>query len=913
MAVTFPVGMHFEDAVTGEYTIGDGDLNNGATAVAEVLVNGGSSLPIAASDPDEEPNLHIGINDGGDGLLTITGQGSTVTLTGNGSDERGMSGRVGANGGIGEISIAAGGTFLMTDPTGDLIIDEGNGIFTDEFFVFGRNGGQGTLNVHGDDGFGVFSSFTIEGSSATAQFGRDGGTGAAAFSGGADFMLKDLAGGANGSVSLQVGRGVGATGTFDLDGAGTTAILDASLGGFSSLQLGRDRGQGTMNVTDGATVELKGGSNGVGLQIGRNGGEGKLVIDGAASDVLLDGSGGSFSGLNIASDGGGGEVNVAGGASLRVQSAGNGDDDDGAYIELADGFGSDGSVVVGAGSELLLQGSAGATSFAAIGLGGTALLDISDGGLVHLTSDKFSGMDVGNGGFARVMINNTGNLLIEGTGDGANANMVIGRDFGDGYVFVDGSTITLKAQNFANIQVGTAFDHDDNDAGSGLLYLENGAEVLFDVGNGSRMDIGGGEGSEGVVAVIDGSVLNLDIDDTAKGAIKIGAHGPGTGALYINGMGSTVRGLNYLQVGFNPADGNSQAGGTGTLVMGRGALLIADFVSVGTGGTVEAGDATIQGNAELTTGGTFDMADGLIRTFNLNGDFNSVGNGNRVFLDVGGGGNDVINIDGDININNGAVNITLDAINGFDFSQGNTRTLINIGGGIAGTRMELAVTGQHADFGYAAGIIDDTTQFEIEALNSGTTGGVAVLDFGTVNGPANLTYNTNTGSGTAFGGRFTLPGVRVYNVDSFIGTDEGDTFVISGTTKRALTINAGDGNDSITGGRGKDTMTGGLGDNDTFIFANKLDSGKTLATADVIKDFDDGTDGDKINISALQGPVLAFIATAAFTKPGQVRVNDVAGPHVLIEVNLTGNTGAEFAILLENTTKAMIAKGDFIL
>src|SRR5690606_32510276 len=118
------------------------------------------------------------------------------------------------------------------------------------------------------------------------------------------------------------------------------------------------------------------------------------------------------------------------------------------------------------------------------------------------------------------------------------------------------------------------------------------------------------------------------------------------------------------------------------------------------------------------------------------------------------------------------------------------------------------------------------------------------------------------------------------------------------------------GNDRLIGGAGKDTMTGG-GGNDVFVFGKLSDSGKG-AKADVITDFDD-SGNDKIDLSALFGPKMKYMHDGAFTGLGQVRINDVAGPDLIVQVNTTGSLDADFEIRLLDTTLASMGIDDFVL
>jgi serralysin len=85
------------------------------------------------------------------------------------------------------------------------------------------------------------------------------------------------------------------------------------------------------------------------------------------------------------------------------------------------------------------------------------------------------------------------------------------------------------------------------------------------------------------------------------------------------------------------------------------------------------------------------------------------------------------------------------------------------------------------------------------------------------------------------------------------------------------------GNDTLTGGLGLDRMNGG-GGRDVFDFNRVVDTGHTLATADVISGFVHG--GDRIDLSTLDAnasvtgnQAFTFIGAAAFSgnATGQLR------------------------------------------
>ena len=117
------------------------------------------------------------------------------------------------------------------------------------------------------------------------------------------------------------------------------------------------------------------------------------------------------------------------------------------------------------------------------------------------------------------------------------------------------------------------------------------------------------------------------------------------------------------------------------------------------------------------------------------------------------------------------------------------------------------------------------------------------------------------------------------------------------------TINGGSGNDIISGGLGTDTLTGGAGD-DTFVFSSRLDS--QPGARDQITDFSIGH--DKLDFSSIGN--FTFIGTGAFSAPGQVR-QGLENGHATVEVNITGNSGAEMVVNLAGN--GTLTASNFIL
>jgi hypothetical protein len=116
------------------------------------------------------------------------------------------------------------------------------------------------------------------------------------------------------------------------------------------------------------------------------------------------------------------------------------------------------------------------------------------------------------------------------------------------------------------------------------------------------------------------------------------------------------------------------------------------------------------------------------------------------------------------------------------------------------------------------------------------------------------------------------------------------------------------GADVLVGGRGGDILNGGLGP-DVFRFDARFDS--TRANPDRIIGFTPGADA--IDLSALFDREIDYIDTSEFTGRGQVRIEDVPGAFVAVEVNLEGSLAADLVIMVRMSGLRPITVDDFIL
>lgn len=198
------------------------------------------------------------------------------------------------------------------------------------------------------------------------------------------------------------------------------------------------------------------------------------------------------------------------------------------------------------------------------------------------------------------------------------------------------------------------------------------------------------------------------------------------------------------------------------------------------------------------------------------------------------------------------------------------------------------------------GVDTITTTISRLLANYGTIERLVLFGTAAINGIGNNLDNLLTGNGAA---NVLSAGLGKDTVNGGAGDDTLD----GGAGDDALA--GGAGGDTISGNLGKDVMKGEAG-NDIFKFAGVAHS--LVANPDVIQDFDDAGD-DRIDVSGLFGAAMTYRHDLAFTAAGQVRINDIAGADVIVEVNTSGSLAADFAVRLSGTTLASMAAGDFLL
>ena len=121
------------------------------------------------------------------------------------------------------------------------------------------------------------------------------------------------------------------------------------------------------------------------------------------------------------------------------------------------------------------------------------------------------------------------------------------------------------------------------------------------------------------------------------------------------------------------------------------------------------------------------------------------------------------------------------------------------------------------------------------------------------------------------------------------------------------TLEGGDDNDVLRGRAGEDELAGGLGldfltggaDADVFVFRTTAHAG-TGAVRDQILDFEQGV--DLINVVSMSPGVFAFVGTAAFSAPNQIRVIETATGSSIVQFDVDGDGTADAEIRVGGVT-----------
>ena len=573
----------------------------------------------------------------------------------------------------GDGRIAAGGLYAGTGANGGVYADAETGSLPTLQIGTNFTGGatsltEGTVSLTG----GTTLTFEYQGAGTPpggfgvgAVVGRADGAGSAngtlfveggstiAFNNSAEEQMNGFLSGAY--SNLTIGRGAGANGIVEVSGAGSS--LTAS-GGSARINVGRDNGAGSFDISDGAVA---GSFN---LTAGRDGGRGIVSVSGAGSELRLGFDygtyGSAYSGANGYSSLGRGFNGTAvgvvdSGGAIRIQN--NDGVTDGAFLRLGrdeDSFGY--LAVSGYGSALSLsqvgpvdQGSTG--NIILVGQGGRGVLAVEHEAQVRVEGDgALIVVGSGRGGSdesleSQLVIRRGGDVIVDSTDSGSQtangARVAVGAgNEHTGKLVVDGvgSTLTIRSDNVASNPTGATLTV--GDLGDGRVEIVNGGQVLIDQGDdqsgglfvsgfttsdtssgyvlisgagssltlqasptqsghGSRIEIGNGENDLGVLAIRDGGSL---VASSVAGTVDIGGVPNSEGHLIVDGVGSRFdvsAGATQLRLGL------SAGYGTGRLDIGDGGKVYAESVSVNETGTLNLA-GNFYGNVFLN-GGTINV------------------------------------------------------------------------------------------------------------------------------------------------------------------------------------------------------------------------------------------------------------------------------------------------------------------
>jgi len=520
------------------------------------------------------------------------------------------------------------------------------------------------------------------------------------------------------------------------------------------------------------------------------------------------------------------------------------------------------------------------------------------------TIDGKAGNDVFSGHLA-------GDTLIGGDGDdrfnlGAHVPLAIveGNGAASGTDTIT-STISRSLLLYANVEnlkllgtgaidgIGNALanEFDGRNGGINVFTGLGGDDVyILDAGD---MAVEAVNGGNDIVYVDFTATIGANVETLALyGTVAIKAIGNGLGNRLDgtqNSAANELRGLAGDDVYFvGVGDTVTEAAGAGyDVVVARHAYTL----DANTEELVLAGTAAITGTGNSLANrldGTLNSAANLLKGL-VGNDTYIVGAGDIV-QELAGGGTDIVGTKISYTLSANVENLVLlgaNAISGTgnglgNFMDGSTNSRANVLKGLGGNDTYLVGAGDVA-VELAGGGTSDVVRALVTYRLGSNLEHLVLVSAGNQNGTGNTLANSIIGN------------ARTNILDGGIGNDSLDGKA---------------GADILIGGAGADFMTGGTG-NDTFRFLKTSDSFGSLI--DAISDFDDPGGNDTIDVSALFGPRMTYIHNAQFTKLGQVRINDVAGADVVVEINTTGTLQADFAIRLKATTLASMTASDFIL
>lgn len=644
-----------------------GDYNNGRILVGH---NGGAGeLDVTMSAEVEGRNLFVGVDNGSTGDVYIA-SGGAVTITSNSATPyQGV--RVGANGGDGYLTVTGAGSTLTTTGGQTAGVREGgsgllrigqdansygrvdvlNGGEINAFFVdIGRNGGEGRMLVDG-----VGSTFNVSNEFGTFDPGTYGPQGGQLRIGGrTEAGTYGKLGVYNGGTVLVSNR---PTGPAAVQGDGAILEVGRANGGEGRIQI-----QGNNQTGDRSTVTVRtyGPNNdaynppeyfGPILRLARGGdGDGTrdlaALINVVGSDLNVIGDG-AFVSVGDGRDavGGGvadeGRLNIFSGGVIKVDSRG-----EGAY---AGQYQTAASVVVGNTADgygrMYIDGNGNGASLRIYSDNVDNVDDTPPSSSATFPNTAFgANFTVGDEGFGRVLVSRGGDVQIDGADD-ALPSLLIGRGTaGTGILTVEdaGSNITITGTN--------ASTPDGNYGTAGLIA------------------VGAGYNSYGVLRIYTGGVVS----NAANNATTIigGDEDFAEGTVRVDGTGATLNAGDFLAIGagfdFTTGLFSASSAGEGELLVKDGGLVTAGTALVGLTGMIAFDDGAFTANL-LEVSGELSMQQAGVEqgrtNATVNGDFTFTSSATTTFdiEDNIAGDEDFLDVNGDATIASSGFTIDIGA------------------------------------------------------------------------------------------------------------------------------------------------------------------------------------------------------------------------------------------------------------
>jgi fibronectin-binding autotransporter adhesin len=717
---------HASATISGGTFVDNASLTIGASGAGSLDINSGGHVTIGANGVTLASNSGVFPSSGTltvetAGTLTDSG-GLTIGNVGNGTlDVTGSAAVVNVSGFNG---IRLGD---IGSSSGTLVINGGTVNDTSSTFTVGTSAAAGTLLVEGGGllttSGGAFPDDVIDATgvgqaAATVSGGTWNSSGQIVVGNFANGSLDINSGGVvnTGANALQIGSQSGSSGTVTVESGGT---LDAGSLNVSSSFAGS--ASGSLKISDGGLAQL--GS------ISVNGG-GAITVGGTATAALLTAS----SQVNVGQSGNNP-------ALLTINQHGTVQGNGSNSLEIASGFGAQGTVTVNNGT---------LTGFNGFGVGnaGTGVFLVENNGQAVINGGTTQGSSIGGTGFGSngTLIVNSGGTLTD-----------TGSQFSIGGVNTTGSLL-VEGNGLLTTTTGFGIAGDISDVGSGqaaatvtgATWIANGNVVVGDNGSGSldinsnglvnagtnSVNIGQQSGGAGTLSLESGGTLlagNLALNNAANLAA--------TGSLSIAGGAVTVSGLSE--------SANS------TVTVSSGSLLVNGVASIGQAGA--GATLTTTGGKVTTTGGiTVGVNSGSSGTINVNG--GTLTSGGQLL--IGNQGN------GLVNVNSGGSLVAAAGlqIDPFAFTPGNGTLVVN--GGQATDTGQLTI----GDGGDASVLVEAGGTFTA----TGTTGIVSFSIGTSAGGNASLTVNdglfTTTGA-PLFVGDGGSASVLVENAGTVLTTD----------------------------------------------------------------------------------------------------------------------------------------------